>query len=72
MVRINDDEPRPEVLKTGFRSRKRMVFIFFNTQGHAALDSKPHKATINVPQPVKGLCARSKLFCIMIRQHQLV
>ena len=32
MVWLVEDEPRPEVLKTGFRSRKRMFTIFFSTQ----------------------------------------
>ena len=47
MAWLTEDEPRPEVLKAGFRSRKRMFTIFFNTQGVVALDILPDKATIN-------------------------
>lgn len=46
MVWLAEDEPRPEVLKTGFRSRKRMFTIFFNTQGVVAVDILQDKATI--------------------------
>ena len=46
MAWLTEDEPRPEVLKAGFRSRKRMFTIFFNTQGVVALDILPDKATI--------------------------
>jgi histone-lysine N-methyltransferase SETMAR len=46
MVWMTDDEPRPEVLKTSFRSRKRMFTIFFNSQGPVAVDIMPDKATI--------------------------
>ena len=38
MVWLVEDEPRPEVLKTGFRSRKRMFTIFFSTQGPVVVD----------------------------------
>ena len=41
-----EDEPCPEVLKTGFRSRKRMFTIFSNTQGPVVVDVMPDKATI--------------------------
>ena len=46
MVLLAEDEPRPEVLKTGFRSRKRMFTIFFNTQGPVVVDIMPDKAAI--------------------------
>ena len=46
MVWLPEDEPRPEVLKTGFRSRKRMFTIFFNSQGPVVVDIMPDKATI--------------------------
>ena len=46
MVWLAEDEPRPEVLKTGFRSRKRVFTIFFNTQGPVVVDIVPDKATI--------------------------
>ena len=46
MVWMTDDEPRPEVLKTSFRSRKRMSIIFFNFQEPVAVDIMPDKATI--------------------------
>ena len=45
MVWVAEDEPRPEVLKTGFRSRKRMFTNFFNTQGPVVVDMMPDKAT---------------------------
>ena len=45
-VWLAEDEPRPEVLKTGFRSRKMMFTIFFNTQGPVVVDIMPDKATI--------------------------
>ena len=47
VVWLAEDEPRPEVLKTGFRSRKRMFIVFFNTQGPVVVDIIPDKATIN-------------------------
>jgi histone-lysine N-methyltransferase SETMAR len=46
MVWLSEDEPRPEVLKTGFRSRKRMFTMFFNTQGPVAVDIMPEQSTI--------------------------
>ena len=46
MVWLAEDDPRPEVLKTGFRSRKRMFTIFFNSQGPVVVDIMPDKATI--------------------------
>ena len=46
MVWVAEDEPCPEVLKTGFRSRKRMFTIFSNTQGPVVVDVMPDKATI--------------------------
>ena len=45
MVWVAEDEPRPGVLKTGFRSRKRMFTNFFNTQGPVVIDMMPDKAT---------------------------
>ena len=50
MVWLVEDEPRPKVLKTGFRSRKRMFTIFFNTQEPVVVvDIRPYKATITAP-----------------------
>ena len=46
MVWLAEDDPLPEVLKTGFRSRKRMFTIFFNTHGPVVVDIMPDKATI--------------------------
>ena len=46
MVWLAEDDPLPEVLKTGFRSRKRMFTIFFNTQGPVVVNIMPDKATI--------------------------
>ena len=46
MVCMAEDEPHSDVLKTGFRARKRMSSIFFSTQRAVALDLKLHKATI--------------------------
>ena len=42
MVWMAEHGTRFEVLKTGFRSRKRMFSVFSNTQRSAALDLKPH------------------------------
>ena len=47
MAWLAEDDPRAEVLKTGFRSRKRMFTIFFNTQGVVAVDILQDKATIS-------------------------
>lgn len=47
MVWLSDEDPRPEVLKTSFRSRKRMFTIFFNSQGIVSVDILPEKSTIN-------------------------
>ena len=47
MVWLADDELRLEALKTGFRSRKRMFTVFFNTRGPVVVDIKPDKATIS-------------------------
>ena len=41
MVWVAEDEPHLEVLKTGFRSRKRMFTNFFNTQGPVVVDMMP-------------------------------
>ena len=48
MLWLAEDEPRPEVLKTGFRSRKRVFTIFFNTQGPVVVvvGTMTDKATI--------------------------
>lgn len=46
MVWLTEDEPRPDVLKTGFRSRKRMFTIFFNSQGVVAVDILPEGSTV--------------------------
>ena len=47
MVWLAEGEPCAEVLKTGFRSRKRMLTIFFSAQGPVVIDKMPDKATIN-------------------------
>ena len=44
---LAEDDPRTEVLKTGFHSRKRMFTIFFNSQGVVAVDILQDKATIS-------------------------
>ena len=46
MVWLAENEPCPEVLKTGFSSRKRMFTIFFSSQGPVVVDIMPDKATI--------------------------
>ena len=46
MVWMAEHGPHPKVLRTGFRSRKRMFTIFFNTQGPVVIDIVPNKATI--------------------------
>ena len=46
MVWLADDEPRLDALKTGFRPRKRMFTVFFNTRGPVVVDITPDKATI--------------------------
>ena len=47
MAWLAEDDPRTEVLKTGFRSRKRMFTISFNTQGAVAVDILQEKAAIS-------------------------
>ena len=47
MVWLAEGEPCLEVLKTGFRSRKRMFTIFFSAQGPVVVDIMPDEATIN-------------------------
>ena len=44
MVWVAEDEPHPKVLKTGFRSRKRMFTNFFNTQGPVVVDMMPQQS----------------------------
>ena len=46
MVWLSDEEPRPQILKEGFRSRKRLFTIFFNTQGPMCVDVMPQQSTI--------------------------
>ena len=46
MVWLHEEEPRPQILKTGFRSRKRMFTIFFNSQGPVCVDIMPQDSTI--------------------------
>ena len=46
MVWMAEDDPRPTILKPGFRSRKRMFTIFFNTKGPVIIDIMPEGATI--------------------------
>ena len=46
MVWLAEDEPRPETLKTGFRPRKRIFTVFFNTRGPVVVDITPDTATV--------------------------
>jgi len=46
MVWLSEDEPRPQILKEGFRSRKRLFTIFFGTQGPICVDIMPQGSTI--------------------------
>ena len=46
MVWLAEDEPCPEVLRTGFSSRKRMFTNFFDTHGLVTVDITPDKAII--------------------------
>ena len=46
MVWLAEDSPRPQILKPGFRSKKRMFTIFFNSQGPIIVDVMPEGATI--------------------------
>ena len=46
MVWLAEDDPRPQILKPGFRSRKRMFTIFFNTRGSIIVDIIPKDAII--------------------------
>jgi histone-lysine N-methyltransferase SETMAR len=46
MVWISDDEPRPQVCRPSFRSRKRMFTIFLNSRGVVAVDVLPEGETI--------------------------
>ena len=47
MVWLSENEPRPEVLKSSFRNRKRMFTIFFNTQGPVVVDILRDGVTVN-------------------------
>ena len=62
MVWLAEDDPRPEVLKTGFRSRKRMFTIFFNIQVPVIVDIMPDKAMITAHIIQLQFC--QKFFCI--------
>ena len=82
IVWMAEDDPSLEILKTGFRSRKRMITIFFNTQPFVALDLKHHKATITATYYTTSVSAKIfehikktarpdvtlDFFCIMISQ----
>ena len=46
MVWLSEDAPRPQILKEGFRSRKRLFTIFFNSQGPICVDIMPQDSTI--------------------------
>ena len=48
MVWVAEDEPCPKVLKTGFRSRKRMFTSFFNTQGPVVTTTAAYYTTTSV------------------------
>ena len=61
MVWLAENEPRPEVLKTGFRSRKRMFTIFFNTQGPVVVDIMPDKATITATYSTTSVLPKNLL-----------
>ena len=69
MVWLVENEPRPEVLKTGFRSRKRMLTIFFNTQVPVIVDIMPDKAMITAHIIQLQFC--QKFFCIFGQRHGL-
>jgi histone-lysine N-methyltransferase SETMAR len=63
MVWLGEDEPRPVVLRQGFRSRKSMFTIFFNHTGPVLVNVLPKGLTINaryyssivLPQVVKNI-----------------
>jgi [histone H3]-lysine36 N-dimethyltransferase SETMAR len=46
MVWLQDGEPRPEICRPSFRSRKRMLSIFINSRGPVAVDVLPEQETI--------------------------
>ena len=69
MVWLTENEPRPEVLKTGFRSRKRMFTIFFNIQVPVIVDIMPDKAMITAHIIQLQFC--QKFFCIFGQRHGL-
>jgi hypothetical protein len=46
MVWLSEGEPRPDVCKPSFRSRKRMFTIFFNYTGVLVVDVLPEGSTI--------------------------
>ena len=69
MVWLAENEPRPEVLKTGFRSRKRMFTIFVNIQVPVIVDIMPDKAMITAHIIQLQFC--QKFFCIFGQRHRL-
>ena len=69
MVWLAENEPRPEVLKTGFRSRKRMFTIFFNIQVPVIVYIMPDKAMITAHIIQLQFC--QKFFCIFGQRHGL-
>ena len=48
MVWLSDEEPepRPQILKEGFRSRKRLFTIFLNSQGPMCVDVMHQQSAI--------------------------
>ena len=47
MVWIGENEPRLQVCKPGFSSRKRMLTVFFNYRGPMVIDFLPQGKTVN-------------------------
>ena len=71
MVWLAEHGPRPKVLKTGFRSRKRMFTIFFNTQGPVVIDIVPKATKLQSLPHITHLQFCQKFFCIFSQQNGL-
>ena len=70
MVWLAEHEPRPEVLKTGFRSRKRMFTIFFNIQVPVIVDIMPDKAMITAHIIQLQFCKSSSAYLVTARTRR--
>lgn len=64
-VWLGDVEPRPYILKEGFRSEKRLFTLFFDFQGLMCVDVKPQKPT----KPTRSFRAVGRACCTATTLH---